>query len=62
MFQKLMGWFQGRHTAFVTVSLVIGTGMAWFGKLDGNLVTLLLGLQSLILAHSAKEDYLAKKS
>lgn len=45
---------------FVTVCMVIGVGMSWLHRLDVNLVTLLLGLQSLILAHSAKEDYFKK--
>jgi type IV secretory pathway VirB2 component (pilin) len=61
MFKKVMNWFQGRHTAFVAVSVVVGCAMAWFGKLDGNLVTLLLGQQSLILAHSVKEDIFVSK-
>lgn len=56
MFQKLANWFQGRHTLFVTASLSIGVGMAWFHRLDGNLVTLILGLQTLVLGHSVKED------
>jgi hypothetical protein len=59
-FEKATAFFQGRHTLFVTVCVVIGVGTAWFGKLDANLVALLLGLQGMILAHSAKDDYFKK--
>jgi hypothetical protein len=61
MFQKVAGWFQGRHTLFIVACMGIGVLMAWFHKLDGNLVTLLLGLQGMALAHSAKEDYFKDK-
>jgi len=57
MFQKLAGFFQGRHTMFLVACMSIGVVMCWFHKLDSNLVTLLLGLQGIALAHSAKEDY-----
>lgn len=49
--------FHGRHTMFVSVCVIVGVAMAWFHRLDANLVALLLGLQSLILAHSVKDDY-----
>ena len=61
LFQRLTDWFQGRHTMFVVGALTIGTTLSWFGKLDGNLVTLILGLQGMVLAHSVKESYLDKK-
>jgi len=57
MFQKIAGWFQGKHTMFVVACMTIGVVMSWFHRLDGNLVTLLLGLQSMVLMHSAKGDY-----
>jgi hypothetical protein len=57
MFQKLVNWFNGRHTLFVSSSLVIGVGMAWFHKLDANLVALILGLQGMVLGHSIKDDH-----
>jgi len=57
MFQKLANYFGGRHTLFVTVCISLGGVMSWFHRLDANLVTLLLGLQSLVLAHSVKEDH-----
>jgi hypothetical protein len=58
MFAKLTNYFQGRHTFFVSICLAIGVGMSWFHKLDGNLVTLLLGLQAMVLGHSTKESFL----
>jgi len=61
MFQKLTAWFQGRHTMFVASCMVIGVILSYLGKLDANLVTLLLGLQGMILAHSAKESYFKDK-
>ena len=57
LFQKVAGYFQGRHTLFVCICLIVGVIMSWYHRLDGNLVTLLLGLQGLILGHSVKEDY-----
>ena len=57
MFQKIAGWFQGRHTMFVCACMAIGVTMSWFHRLDSNLVTLLLGLQTIVLVHSGKEDY-----
>ena len=56
IFQKLTNYFQGRHTTFIVFSIVIGVGMSWFHRLDGNLVTLILGLQTLVTAHSVKES------
>lgn len=57
MFAKLAQYFQGRHTLFIFTSLTIGCVMSWFHRLDSNLVALLLGLGSLVLAHSIKEDH-----
>jgi len=57
MFQKITNWFQGRHTFFIVACIVIGSTMAWFHRLDANLVTLLLGLQGMILGHSIKDDH-----
>ena len=37
--------------------MAIGVVTAWYGKLDANLVALLLGLQGMILAHSIKDDH-----
>jgi len=60
MFQKLCDFFNGRHTLFLVVSITIGTGMSWFHRLDANLVTLILGLQTLVTAHSTQENYFKK--
>lgn len=57
MYSKLVSYFRGRHTLFLVACMSIGVVMAWFHRLDGNLVTLLLGLQGMVLAHSVKEDY-----
>lgn len=61
IFTKLTTYFQGKHTMFVVTSLVIGVVMSLIGKLNGNLVTLILGLQGAVFAHSVKEDYFDKK-
>jgi hypothetical protein len=47
---------------FLVSSIAIGTGMAWFHRLDSNLVTLILGLQAMVLGHSVKDDYFHKDS
>jgi predicted PurR-regulated permease PerM len=55
-FQKLAAYFQGRHTLYIVTALLTGIVMSWFGKLDANLVALLLGLGGLVLGHSVKES------
>jgi hypothetical protein len=47
---------------FVVACFVTGTTLSWFHRLDSNLVTLLLGLQSMVLVHSTQENYFAAKS
>lgn len=61
MFQKVTNFFQGRHTTFIISAFSTGIVMSWFHRLDGNLVTLILGLGGLVTAHSVKEDYFAQK-
>ena len=61
MFKKIFDWFQGRHTFFAAIELTIGTVLAWCHRLDMNFVALCGTVQSLILAHSVKEDYFKKK-
>lgn len=56
-FQSIANWFSGRHTLFVVACFAIGSVMSWFHRLDANLVTLLLGLQTTVTIHSVKEDY-----
>jgi hypothetical protein len=58
-FAALAGWFQGRHTLFVVASFLVGGVMSWFHRLDANYVTLILGLQGMVLAHSIKDDHYA---
>lgn len=55
--RTIAGWFQGRHTLFICACLAIGCVMSWYNRLDANLVALLLGLQSMVLAHSTQENY-----
>ena len=61
MYEKLVKYFQGRHTLFLIACMSIGTILSIFHRLDANLVTLLLGLQGMVLAHSVKEDYFKGK-
>ena len=60
MFQKLSNFFRGRHTLFLCACFTVGGIMAWFHRLDSNYVTLLLGLQTLVCAHSVQENYFNK--
>lgn len=62
MFCRLVQFFQGRHTLFVVACFVTGTTLSWFHRLDSNLVTLLLGLQSMVLVHSTQENYFGSKN
>lgn len=61
MFKRLVLWAQGRHTLFAMIELVIGTALAWYGKLDMNFVALVGVIQGMVLGHSVKEDYFAAK-
>jgi hypothetical protein len=62
MFGRIVQFFQGRHTLFVVACFGVGTTLSWFHRLDSNLVTLLLGLQSMVLVHSTQENYFAAKT
>lgn len=62
MFKKLVVWANGRHTLFAVVELILGTILAWFHHLDMSYVALCGTIQSLVLAHSVKEDYFEKKN
>ncbi len=57
MFRKLTDFFSGRHTFFIVACFAVGATLSWFHRLDGNLVTLLLGLQAMVLGHSVKESF-----
>jgi hypothetical protein len=56
MFSTIFKWCQGRHTTFAIFFTIMGTLMAWFHRLDPSYVALIGAIQSLILAHSWKED------
>lgn len=56
MWQKLIGWCQGRHTAFAIYFTIAGTVLAVFHKLDVNFIMLIGAVQGLVLGHSIKED------
>lgn len=62
MFKKMVMWAQGRHTLFAGVELVLGTLLAWFGKLDMAYVALCGTIQAMVLGHSIKCDYFEKKN
>jgi hypothetical protein len=51
----------GRHTAFALFFAGTGFYLAWAGKLTGEYVALITALQALILGHSIKEDYAARR-
>ena len=59
-FTKVTTFFAGRHTTFIIACFIAGGVMSWFHKLDANYVTLLLGLQGMVLAHSTQENYFRK--
>jgi hypothetical protein len=61
MFNKVINWLKGRSTMFAIYFTIMGTVMAWFGKLDPNFIMLIGAVQGLVIAHSAKEDYFAGK-
>jgi hypothetical protein len=56
MWQKLMAWFQGRHTVFAIYFACVGTALQVFHKLDVNFIMLIGAVQGLVLGHSVKED------
>jgi len=60
MFQRLIKFCAGRHTAFAIWFASMGTLLAWFHRLDGSYVGLVTALQGYVMLHSAKEDYFKK--
>lgn len=58
---KIFQFFQGRFTFFAIVFTVLGTWLEFHGKLEANYVALMTLVQGLVLAHSIKEDYHARK-
>lgn len=53
----LFNFFQGRCTFFACLFTGVGIALAFLGKLTAEYVALVGGIQALLLAHSAKEDY-----
>jgi hypothetical protein len=53
----LFNFLLGRATTFAIVFTTAGIALAFMGKLDANYVALVAAIQTLIFAHSVKEDY-----
>ena len=49
-------FFQGRATAFAILFAGVGIRLAFMGKLDSNYALFVTAIQSLVVAHSWKED------
>jgi hypothetical protein len=54
-------FFQGRATAFGILFTVVGIILAFRGKLTGDYVALVGAIQTLVVGHSLKEDYFARR-
>ena len=50
-------FFQGRATAFAIIFTVFGLWLAVHNKLDSNYALFVTSIQSLVFAHSCKEDW-----
>jgi len=59
--RKLYNFAGGRSTFFALIFTAAGIGLAFRGELSGSFVALVGSIQSLIVAHSAKEDYFGGK-
>ena len=58
---SVFSFFQGRSTFFAIAFAIIGTILAFRGKLTADYVGLITAIQALIVAHSAKEDWFAAR-
>jgi hypothetical protein len=54
---RVYNFFGGRCTFFALIFITAGIGLAFMGKLNGDYVALAGGTQTLLVLHSAKEDY-----
>jgi hypothetical protein len=54
---RVFNFFQGRSTFFACVFVASGIVLAFLGKLTGEFVALVGAIQTLIVAHSVKEDF-----
>ncbi len=57
----VFNFFCGRHTFFALFFAVIGSYLAYEGKLTATYVSLAGAVQALAFAHSVKEDMLTSK-
>lgn len=53
---SIFNFFQGRATAFALVFSGVGIALAFRGKLDSNYALFVTAIQTLVVAHSFKED------
>ncbi len=56
-FARVTDLFNGRCTFFAVVFTAVGIILAFMGKLTTQYVALVGAIQTLLVAHSAKEDY-----
>jgi len=54
-------FFQGRATFFAIAFTGVGIALAFRGKLTADYVGLVTAIQALIVGHSLKEDYFARR-
>jgi TRAP-type C4-dicarboxylate transport system permease large subunit len=54
---KVYNFFGGRCTFFALLFITSGIALAFMGKLNGDYVAMAAATQTLLVAHSAKEDY-----
>lgn len=53
----VFNFFGGRATTFAVTFALVGIGLAVHGKLTTEFVALVGAIQTMIVAHSFKEDY-----
>lgn len=58
---SFFSFFQGRATTFAILFTVVGIILAFRGKLTADYVALVTAIQSLIVGHSLKEDWFARR-
>ena len=59
---SLYNWFGGTCRFFAAVFVAAGIALAFKGKLTADYVALVTAVQTLIVAHSVKEDYFGSNS
>lgn len=58
---SFFSFFQGRATTFAILFTVVGIILAFKGKLTGDYVALVGAVQTLVVGHSLKEDWFARR-